>query len=128
MRLADLDPRWLILQGRRVGLIFISPADRKYRQTCFVEKLPLFTCEACKGLDRWSCDHSQMGAIRHSCPDLLRDEDGWANDVQLCRKDFAWVAAPALDQASFDNLSITPSIDGSAGGLWHGFITAGEIK
>lgn len=128
MRLVDLDPRWLILQGRRVGFIFISPTNPKYRQTCFVEKLPLFTCAACKDVDRWSCDHSQMGAIRQSCADLLTDDDGWASNVQLCRKDFAWVSTPPLAQTSFDAVSITPSIDGSAGGLWHGFIVAGAIK
>ena len=28
---------------------------------------------------------------------------------------------------SFDNLSLTPSVDASASGHWHGFITNGEI-
>lgn len=29
---------------------------------------------------------------------------------------------------SFDNLSLSPSIDASASGHWHGYITGGEIR
>lgn len=29
---------------------------------------------------------------------------------------------------SFDNLTLTPSIDASGSGHWHGFVTGGELK
>lgn len=30
MKLADLDPRWLVADGRRIGFIFRSPTDSKF--------------------------------------------------------------------------------------------------
>jgi hypothetical protein len=34
----------------------------------------------------------------------------------------------ALDGADFEDLTLSPSIDASASGHWHGFITNGEVK
>lgn len=31
-------------------------------------------------------------------------------------------------QGSFENLTVTPSLDASKSGHWHGYITGGEIK
>jgi hypothetical protein len=45
--------------------------------------------------------------------------------VVLCKESCAWKFENAHN---FDEISITPSLDASAAGHWHGFITAGEIR
>lgn len=116
MRLNDLDPRWIVQDGRRIGFCFVSPAQPKrsdgtshpdpWRQTCFVVMTP-------RSLQR----------------EIFEGMFG-ENDfrVQGCRPDFAWTVAGGIDAATFETMTVTPSLDGSAGGLWHGFITNGEIR
>lgn len=119
MRLTDLDPRWLMEDGRKVGFVFKSPTDPKWWQTCFFEAgRKHFTCPdpACYTQDRASCPHSQAGLVKAAGIDME-----W---FQGCKRDCAWVVDGDLD---FATLTVTPSLDGSAGGLWHGFITNGEI-
>lgn len=106
MRLVDLDPRWLIQNGRRVGFTFFSPVQSqgmgksRWRQSCFIEP---------------TSSDVQF--------DLLGDEP-----VQHCNPACAWKIEGGIENASFETMTVTPSIDGSAGGLWHGFITNGEIR
>jgi hypothetical protein len=45
----------------------------------------------------------------------------------MCAAGCGWACSPAPADADFASLTVTPSLDGSAGGLWHGFITNGEI-
>lgn len=117
MKLLDLDPRWLEENGRKVGIVFTSPTNPKWRQTCFFVPSPrMFACDACRGLDEWKCPHSQSGLVEAAGID-----PEW---FQGCTAGIAWTVHGPLD---FAVLTITPSIDGSAGGLWHGFITNGEI-
>jgi hypothetical protein len=49
------------------------------------------------------------------------------DDVQGCLPDLAWTVAGGIDTATFETMTVTPSLDGSKGGLWHGHITNGEI-
>ena len=100
MKLADLDPKWLIKDGKRVGFTFVSPTNPKWRQSCFVVMMPT--------RDQW---------------DLFGDDE-----VQGCRPDFAWKITGGIEASSFETMTVEPSIDGSPGGLWHGRITKGEIK
>lgn len=119
MRLTDLDPRWLIENGEKVGFVFKSPKDPKWWQTCFFKGSRKFlVCgePACYEADQWSCPHSQVGL----CKAAGVDED-W---VQGCKFGCAWTVHGPLD---FATLTVTPSLDGSAGGLWHGHITNGVI-
>jgi hypothetical protein len=46
------------------------------------------------------------------------------NPQQFETDDTIWTIAAG---DSFDNLSLTPSVDASKSGHWHGFITNGEI-
>lgn len=112
MRLLDLDPRWLVKDGKRVGFIFLSPKSSPgavhWRQTCSFEPTPFR--DQCKLV--WAAMADQAG------------EDHEFDSWQPCRRDFAWSHQGDLDFAA---LTVTPSLDGSAGGLWHGFITNGEI-
>jgi hypothetical protein len=48
--------------------------------------------------------------------------------VQGCNPEKRWTIAGGIDTADFATMTVTPSLDGSPGGLWHGHITAGEIK
>lgn len=113
MRLTDLDPRWLIKEGRRVGFIFLSPTRGSgpvhYRQTCFFEKTPFR--EQCELVWAAMADQAE------------EDREFW--NWQPCKQDFAWALH---GEADFASLTVTPSLDGSAGGLWHGFVTNGEIR
>jgi hypothetical protein len=117
MRLLDLDPKWLIEDGRKVGFVFRSPAKPEWWQTCFFEagrKFLVCRDPECYKQDRWDCPHSQIGLVRAAG---IQD-----SKVQGCKIDCAWTTHGELD---FATLTVTPSIDGSAGGLWHGFITNG---
>jgi hypothetical protein len=118
MRLTDLDPRWLLDdEGRRVGFYFISPTNPGFRQSCFVApterraQFRTFWREA--GL----LDADEDSRDRHMARAM----------VQPCNPAAKWDIAGGIEAASFETLSVTPSLDGSAGGLWHGFITNGEI-
>lgn len=120
MRLVDLDPRWLMEDGRKVGFVFKSPTDPKWHQTCFFEPGRKLMCcprhECFANVDDANCPHSQMGLCNAAGVD-----PSW---VQGCNRECGWTVQGDLD---FDTLTVTPSLDGSAGGLWHGFITNGQI-
>lgn len=114
MKLTELDPRWLLKDGRRIGFTFITPKQRVRsdgtvdprveRQSCFAEQTPMRTQFA-----------------------LFDDLYSEYEIVQPCRQDFAWTIAGGIESADFATITVTPSLDGSAGGLWHGNITHGEI-
>jgi hypothetical protein len=133
MRLLDLEPHWLMFEGRRVGFIFRCPLPGKQDcwQTCFVERFYLFKSrngQHMKGPDgEWlgSAPDSQCGIILNNMP-MLR-EPGNACNWQSCNPDCQWTVAGGIESASFETISVTPSLDGSAGGNWHGFITDGQI-
>lgn len=100
MRLVDLSPKWLIYGGKRVGFTFISPVNPEWRQSCFA-------------FDGFS-HNAQM--------EMFGDDD-----VQPCSPKCAWHITGGIDNADFATITLTPSIDGSRGGLWHGHITNGDI-
>lgn len=109
MKLIDLDPQWILIDGKRIGFTFISPKDghdgkRVYRQSCFVEPPQM---------------REQLSAF-----EALHGQDAI---VQPCNSKAKWQIAGGIDAADFSSISVTPSLDGSAGGLWHGFITNGQI-
>lgn len=119
MRLADLDPRWLMQDGRRIGVIFVTPAprprhdgstDAEWRQVCTFEPTTF---------------REQVKAVHAACADLAGEHP--FGKWQPANETIGWKVEGGPEAADFATMTITPSIDGSAGGLWHGFITAGEI-
>lgn len=110
MRLADLDPRWLLLHGARVGFVFRSPIhpDKAKYQTCFFMAM----------------DRQQQHRFQE--PISRAYGVSWA-DVQYCEPTCAWACTPRPESATWENISVTPSLDGNRGGNWHGFITNGAI-
>ncbi len=126
MRLTDLDPHWLTFNDRRVGFIFrcplSAPDKRKWWQTCFVEKFYLF--KGRDGLyeptDADFMPDSQTGIVATSLPEARECFQG-------CETDCQWNVTGGIGNASFDTITVTPSLDGEKGGLWHGTITNGEM-
>jgi hypothetical protein len=119
MKLTDLDPRWLMDGDRKVGFVFKSPTDPNWWQTCFFEAGRKLLCcpdSSCYLKDEEYCPHSQIGL----CAAAGVNPD----HIQGCKRECAWTAHSPLEFAA---LTVTPSLDGSAGGLWHGHITNGEI-
>lgn len=118
MRLTELDPRWLVRGGLRVGILFRAPrADRPqsagWYQVCTFK--PMSFREQAQVV--WAATDADLGPIGAAAEN--RHFSNW----QPASPDFAWTA----DGDAFDTLTISPSIDGSKGGLWHGHITNGEI-
>lgn len=103
MRLVDLDPKWLTMNGKRVGFTFLSPTGKQgpvhWRQSCFAIAMPM---------------RAQMQMFG-------------GDPVQPCKQGVAWTIEGGIENATFETMTVKPSLDGSAGGLWHGHITNGEI-
>jgi hypothetical protein len=106
MKLTDLEPRWI----HPNVFVFLCPHCREWLLVC-------------KNIQM---THKQQRT-------LLEKEFGedWNNFVVMARDDCAWSISgtrPLDPKAAFvEDLSVTPSIDASASGHWHGFITKGEI-
>lgn len=106
MKITELEPRWI----HRNLFVFLCPHCRK-----------VFL--ACKNIEM--SDQSQY--------DLYEKEFGadWNTLIVPCNPGFSWSISgtvPIDTGAAFiEDLTVTPSIDASASGHWHGFITNGEI-
>lgn len=114
MKLLDLDPRWLIKDGQRVGFVFRSPT---------------------LGDDMWcSCFEApperreQWALFAAAFPEGPKNEKGYGRCIQGMNSDHRWTIAGGIEAATFETMTVTPSLDGSAAGNWHGFITGGEIR
>lgn len=114
MKLVELDPHWLVVDGKRFGLIFKCPCCQKEWLSVFFVPMPHISGEDCH-----DCQYALFATV---LPDVS------CHEIVPCRRDVAWQAQPPADEATFENLSVTPSLDASASGHWHGWITGGEIK
>lgn len=112
MKLIDLEPRWLIKDGQRVGFVFRCPTRNSCWQSCFVASPPR--------QEQWKLFADTFGGDDE-------DRDFGRHDVQGSKEGTRWTIAGGIDAAEFDTLTVTPSIDGSPGGNWHGHITNGQI-
>ena len=106
MRLIDLEPRWI----HPNVFVFLCPHCRK---------------------DLLTCKNIQM-TIREQ-RELYEQVFGadWNMFVVPCDPDTVWSISGSVptdrDAAFITNLTVTPSIDASPSGHWHGHITNGEI-
>ncbi len=137
MRLTELEPRWLEHNGERIAIMFKCPhcVSRMIGHrdspdlwvTCFFRAagdLPPVPAdhpiEALRGSrGERVIFHDALKAIGHHDP-----VEGAYTDVIDCRANCAW----AKTSDDFNTMSITPSIDASASGHWHGFVTNGDIR
>lgn len=99
MKLTDLDPVWLTPDI----FIFKSPNGRGNLLTC--KRVPML----------WK---DQQALIYEQNPQYI------GIPVVMTVPEFAW----KFKGNDFNTLTVTPSIDASASGNWHGFITNGEIR
>lgn len=100
MRLSELEPRWFVLEegGPIVGLGFKCPH-------CMTQRLCILFHHA--------------GAASVSEDQYIRAHHGGAPDQHI------WDLTAG---STFEDLTLSPSIDASKVGHWHGFIVAGAIK
>lgn len=105
MRLVDLEPRWLVKDGRRIGFAFKcpNPERAKWWFTCFAVATP---------------HPDQADAVS----DAIGQDFNW-----LPCKEIAWSVAGGIDTATFETMTVTPSLDGGTA-MWHGYITDGMIQ
>jgi hypothetical protein len=103
VKLVDLAPRWFGLDGVTYGLTFLCP----------------------------HCKKERLGvAFHHAGKELMEDAAILAHSPTT---NHIWTMTgdePKFDgyeHSGFDNVTLTPSIDASASGHWHGFITKGEV-
>lgn len=97
-----------MLDGRRVGFVFRCPTrSDNFWQTCFPSAV------SDRRRDQWELAQDAIGDERAI--------------VQGCNPTQRWEIAGGIDSADFSTISVTPSLDGSRGGGWHGHITNGEI-
>lgn len=99
MKLTDLEPHWLTPDM----FVFKSPSGKGDLITC--KRVPMTRME-------------QMEAV------YLQNPQFKGIPVVLTVADMAW----EFKGNDFATLTVTPSIDASASGNWHGFITNGEIR
>lgn len=107
MKLTDLSPHWMVLRegGDIVGITFRCPhcpAGERGETTYLGVK---FTAV----IDRDGLDI---------------DEKGWPEYMVQHPSDHFWTRTGD----TFDALTLSPSIDASGVGHWHGFISAGEVR
>ena len=110
MRLSELKPVWLERDGRRIGFTFLCPCCLKNRLTCFAEPTPF---------------RDQVKIMHAALCSTPEDEDDWPIDWVPSKATFGWTLSN-LD--NFETMTVKPSIDASASGNWHGWITDGEVK
>jgi hypothetical protein len=103
--LLELDPAWLILDGRRVGFMFRSPKDPAWHQIVLAEPID-------QRREQW-----RLAA--EAVPD---------SKSQTAGPGVVWTFEGGIDAGDFSTLTVFPSVDGSAGGLWHGWIQNGEAR
>ena len=99
MKLTDLEPRWL------------------------TPNLLLFICPHCRK-DRLTCKNVVMSRKEQYTIYAEKVNADWNMSVVPCKPEMDWT----FSGSDFATLTVTPSIDASASGHWHGFITNGEIR
>jgi hypothetical protein len=128
MRLAELDPKWWAEPGRHgQGVVFLCPHCRAgFIAVPFTNPLD--------GGAPFSVGTEQARPISRLWAILYGDLDAPAERGELREGAVlpvgAWVIPPgyAWQRAgeTFETLTLSPSVDASAAGCWHGFVTNGE--
>ena len=106
MRLTELSPRWLSPDV----FTFLCPHCCKVLLTCKrVTMGHKAQCLLWREILDWDSEY---------------DEIEWGSvTVILCKAECAWT----MSSSDFETMTVTPSLDASGSGHWHGFLTAGEI-
>lgn len=146
MRLSELSPTWLVYEGKRYGIVFqcphcfnnpAIPEARKSWLTCLVQS----------GINRMGDRYVDIGEPIEVSPGRVIQGGRWEgfghiamavaalnrnpldddSNIVPCNPATTWSATPAIEEATFENISFMPSLDASNSGHWHGHITNGGI-
>jgi hypothetical protein len=100
MRLTDLDPHWLVLEegGPRVGLTFHCPH-----------------CPA---------SGQRLAVVFHHAGRATAEDSYILAKHGAADTNHIW----AMTGSDFGDITLTPSVEASGAGHWHGFITDGEAR
>jgi len=109
MRLVDLDPRWLMKDDKRVGFVFKSPTLGDDMWMAIYEPHPGY--------------HELWRAINAAFPEGKKNAKGFTRSVQTMNARQSWT----VTGDTFETITVSPSLDGSPAGNWHGFIQNGNI-
>jgi hypothetical protein len=129
MRLTELDPRWFAEPGREgQGVVFLCPHCRGgYIAAPFTNPLD--------GGAPFDVGTEQARPIRRLWEILYGDVESPAEKgttrAGAVLPVGAWVIPPGClwqrTGDTFETLSLSPSVDASRAGCWHGFLTNGAI-
>lgn len=107
MRLTELEPRWI----HPNVFVFLCPQCRKTLLTCKNTEM--------SDDDQYALYEREFG-------------EDWGALIVPSRAGFAWnitgTRPSEPNSIGFHDMSVTPSIDASASGHWHGYITNGECR
>lgn len=121
MRLVDLKPKWMRLNGEAVSIIFLCPrCVARGPKGCQGRGQEWLTCtfKVMPGQVQRELIAEVIEANRdHFGPDL------GDHDVVAC-KSIAWKRTSKL----LETMSVTPSLDASRAGHWHGWIKNGNCE
>lgn len=126
MRLTDLDPRWWAAPGRAgQGVVFLCPHCRK-TWLCVAFANPL------DGGEPWDVGTGERRPISKLWDVLYggeRDERGRYVGGVLQAGEVVVPPGTLWTRAgdTFDALTLSPSVDASPAGCWHGFVQGGGI-
>jgi hypothetical protein len=137
MNLIDLKPRWLDYKGQHVAIMFLCPhcvarlggnrTSIDIWLTCFFMapvSFPVvpddYPVEALRGSRG---ERALFYEALRETGNYLDAADAAYTEIVDCKSSCAWQRTGD----DFATMSITPSIDASACGHWHGFITNGQI-
>jgi hypothetical protein len=104
MKLTELDPKWV----SNDVFTFLCPHCRTTHLLC--KRIAIGFKE-------------QVKLVNNYLNREPEDDHDWPIDFVPMKASACW----KIDGA-FINMTVTPSIDASASGHWHGFITSGEIR
>ena len=110
MKLSELKPVWLEHDGKRVGFTFLCPCCLKDRLLVLSEPTPF--------KEQVKLMHAAMGTVPE-------DEHDWPCNWVPMNPKAKWSFSNLTD---FNTMTVRPSVDASASGNWHGYITDGEAK
>lgn len=120
MKLSELDPHWLTYQARRVGFTFKCPHCENVYLTCFFEGFPVFE-KAWRTDDEVSVRPGQYDLLSQVLPSCDAENAVPANPKAR------WVSTRDPQESTFETLTVSPSLDASASGHWHGWIKDGAV-
>lgn len=98
MKLVELSPRWI------------------YKRKIFA-----FRCPCCR--ERWLTCKRVVMSVDEQLTILDATEQEFPGIYTPCKEDQTW----RFTDHDFNHITVSPSIDASASGHWHGWITNGSI-